>query len=236
MRDFSERESPLWQRYKNRRWPNINKSHCYIGIYQYSLHVANFNPHLTDSTVQGKLFNRFKIFGHLKIYLRGVSDHRYAYINYTSKENATRALKEMHNYYLLGQSLKVSWTRQKYKSIAKAVTDVHPSHSFHKIHTPPCRNRSTTVNHSHATWVLFVGHLPYGVTQQELKDLYHPLGEVESINIIHIQKPSITKAYVNFFSITDAIFAKNHTNKRWYRGDTLQVHFSNRNPHAKVRI
>ena len=236
VRYCSERESHFGQGYKNRGLPNVNKSHCYIGPYQYSLHVANFNPNMTDSTVQDKLFSRFKIFGHLKIYLRGVSYHRHAYINYTSKENATRALKEMHNCYLLGRSLKVSWTRQKYKSNAETVTDVHPSHSVHKTHTPPCTNRSATVNHSHATRVLFVGHLPYEVTQQELKDLFHPLGKVESIDVINIQKASITNAYVKFFSITDAIFAKSHTNKRWYRGDTLQVHFSNRNPHAKVRI
>ena len=133
-------------------WPDDNLSLLsYSGPYRYSLRVSNFISKLTDFEVQKQLFSEFSRFGCLRVFVNGVGYHRHGHILFNHKDNAMRALKEMHNSYFLGQNLHVTWAQKMLYGNPDIQADLHPSHSAHGASIPLHWDRSTNVKHPNSS-------------------------------------------------------------------------------------
>ena len=93
-----------------------------------------------------------------------------------------------------------------------------------------------TIVDSNATRTLFVGHLEYDITERELRDLFGPYGRIESVDIKSTRQTNSAYAFVKFFTITDAINAKNDIHGRQYGNFRLKIGFGKGNPSIKVWI
>jgi len=98
----------------------------------------------------------------------------------------------------------------------------------------PLSTAAAAVLDSNATRTLFVGNLEIDITERELRDIFSPYGRIESVDI----KSSKTIAYsfVKFFTINDAIEAKNQLNGRMYGELKLSIGFGKGTPATKVWI
>ena len=102
-------------------------------------------------------------------------------------------------------------------------------------HTPPPKSIPTIVD-SNATRTLFVGNLEYDITERELRDLFGPYGRIESVDIKSQRSSDSAYSFVKFFTITDAINAKNDIHGRQYGNYRLKIGFGKGNPSIKVWI
>ena len=93
-----------------------------------------------------------------------------------------------------------------------------------------------TIVDSNATRTLFVGNLEYDITERELRDLFGPYGRIESVDIKSTRQTNSAYAFVKFFTITDAINAKNDIHGRQYGNFRLKIGFGKGNPSIKVWI
>ena len=103
-------------------------------------------------------------------------------------------------------------------------------------HSPSKTITSGTVVDSNATRTLFVGNLEYDITERELRDLFGPYGRIESVDIKSTRQTNSAYAFVKFFTITDAINAKNDIHGRQYGNFRLKIGFGKGNPSIKVWI
>ena len=103
-------------------------------------------------------------------------------------------------------------------------------------HSPPKTVSTGTIVDSNATRTLFVGNLEYDITERELRDLFGPYGRIESVDIKSTRQTNSAYAFVKFFTITDAINAKNDIHGRQYGNFRLKIGFGKGNPSIKVWI
>ena len=101
-------------------------------------------------------------------------------------------------------------------------------------HTPT-KNMPTIVD-SNATRTLFVGNLEFDITERELRDLFGVYGRIESVDIKSHRQSDSAYAFVKFFTINDAIAAKNDIQGRQYGSYRLKIGFGKGNPSIKVWI
>ena len=118
-------------------------------------------------------------------------------------------------------------THSHERGVASHVTG-EPGHS-------PTKTMPTIVD-SNATRTLFVGNLEYDITERELRDLFGPYGRIESVDIKSQRQTDSAYAFVKFFTITDAITAKNDIHGRQYGNYRLKIGFGKGNPSIKVWI
>ena len=118
------------------------------------------------------------------------------------------------------------------RGVAGHVTSDESRHSPSKT-IPPAGG---TIVDSNATRTLFVGHLEYDITERELRDLFGPYGRIESVDIKSTRQTNSAYAFVKFFTITDAINAKNDIHGRQYGNFRLKIGFGKGNPSIKVWI
>ena len=120
--------------------------------------------------------------------------------------------------------------------------------SFHN--SPPVHSRNHTLHSSkdtgvknsgaivdpNATRTLFVGNLESDITERELRDLFGPYGRIESVDIKVQRAISTAYAFVKFFTITNAMNAKNDMHGRKYGNIKLKIGFGKGSPSAKVWV
>ena len=87
-----------------------------------------------------------------------------------------------------------------------------------------------------ATRTLFVGNLEIDITERELRDIFSPYGRIESVDIKTTRSTNTAYSFVKFFTINDAINAKNELHGRQYGKYRLNIGFGKGNPSAKVWI
>ena len=109
------------------------------------------------------------------------------------------------------------------------------SHVTNESRHSPTKTMPTIVD-PNATRTLFVGNLEYDITERELRDLFGPYGRIESVDIKSQRQTDSAYAFVKFFTITDAITAKNDIHGRLYGTFRLKIGFGKGNPSIKVWI
>ncbi len=87
-----------------------------------------------------------------------------------------------------------------------------------------------------ATRTLFVGNLEIDITERELRDIFSPYGRIESVDIKTTRTSTAAYSFVKFFTIKDAIVAKNELHGRLYGTFRLSIGFGKGTPAAKVWI
>lgn len=266
----------------------------YYDKFEYSLHVSNLTPRLTDGETKMNLFREFKKFGFVNIKVIGYGKDRHAFINFTRLEDARTALDEVDGCMFFGENLEVTWslsTVNRYPHIniigGKATHSerrlvegrVTKSRSFpqeeslaffnspsgrnsdhfqdnprnsrdidYHRHSSPSRNHSMhsskdipvkapgAIVDPNATRTLFVGNLEADVTERELRDLFSPYGRIECVDIKVQRSISTAYAFVKFFTITDAMNAKNDMHGSKYGNIKLKIGFGKGSPSAKVWV
>lgn len=96
--------------------------------------------------------------------------------------------------------------------------------------------QSLVVLDPNATRTLFVGNLEIDITERELRDIFSPYGRIESVDIKTTRSTNTAYSFVKFFTINDAINAKNELHGRQYGKYRLKIGFGKGNPSAKVWI
>lgn len=109
------------------------------------------------------------------------------------------------------------------------------NHSLHSMKDMSVNSPAAIVD-PNATRTLFVGNLESDVTERELRDLFSPYGRIESVDIKVQRSISTAYAFVKFFTITDAMNAKNDMHGRKYGNIKLKIGFGKGSPSAKVWV
>lgn len=109
------------------------------------------------------------------------------------------------------------------------------SHSIHSAKEVSVKPHGAIVD-PNATRTLFVGNLEADVTERELRDLFCPYGRIECVDIKVQRSISTAYAFVKFFTITDAMNAKNDMHGSKYGNIKLKIGFGKGSPSAKVWV
>lgn len=82
---------------------------------------------------------------------------------------------------------------------------------------------------------LYVGNLPWGVTDKDLADLFSDIGEVESANVAIDRESGRSKGFgfVEMTSDDDAQKAIEQLNESDVSGRTIKVNFKRENPNRQ---
>ena len=83
----------------------------YTDRFDFSLRIGALDVDMHDGELKTCLFNLFKHYGYVHIKVLGRGIERHAFINFTKKEDAQRALSEMAEFGLEGVSLKTEWSK-----------------------------------------------------------------------------------------------------------------------------
>ena len=149
--------------------------------------------------------------------------------------------KKMHNEESFSNfKVSVSERHHYQPSSSRTIRDISyknsstSSRSDRGQHSSAEKQQSAAVLDPTATRTLFVGNLDMDITERELRDIFSPYGRIESVDI----KTSRNTAYsfVKFFTINDAINAKNELHGRQYGNFRLSIGFGKGAPAAKVWI
>jgi RNA-binding protein 15 len=110
------------------------------------------------------------------------------------------------------------------------------NHAMHSSKEVPIKPPAGAIVDPNATRTLFVGNLEADVTERELRDLFSPYGRIECVDIKIQRSISTAYAFVKFFTITDAMNAKNDMHGSKYGQIKLKIGFGKGSPSAKVWV
>lgn len=110
------------------------------------------------------------------------------------------------------------------------------NHTVHSNKEVPAKNPPGAIVDPNATRTLFVGNLEADVTERELRDLFSPYGRIECVDIKVQRSINTAYAFVKFFTIIDAMNAKNDMHGRKYGNIKLKIGFGKGSPSAKVWV
>lgn len=108
--------------------------------------------------------------------------------------------------------------------------------SIKDLSSAPVKGSSGAIMDPSATRTLFVGNLEANITERELRDLFSPYGRIECVDVKVQRSISTAYAFVKFFTIIDAINAKNDMHGRKYGNIKLKIGFAKGSPSAKVWV
>merc|ERR1719502_372618 len=146
-----------------------------------------------------ELVNEVGVYGAIDSF-RIDRERREAYINYVDGHSAAALLEERPTINFPGQPQPAELTWGKKKALAPELAAA--------IAQGATRN-------------LYIGNLPEGVTQDQLREKFEPAGVIESVRIMRLSG----NGYVNYASIESAIQARDH-----FRGARSAVVFPENAP------
>ena len=90
---------------------NIRFSSGFQDRFDFSLRIGSLDVDMHDGDLKTCLFDRFKHYGFIHIKVLGRGYERHAFINFTRKEDAQKALSEMSEFVLDNVTLKTEWSK-----------------------------------------------------------------------------------------------------------------------------
>ena len=95
----------------------------YDNRFDFSLRIGSLDVDMHDGELKTCLFDNFKHYGFIQIKVLGRGRERHAFINFTQKDDAQRALSEMSEFYLQDVPLKTEWSKStlnRYPEVANS--------------------------------------------------------------------------------------------------------------------
>jgi len=173
--------------------------------------VKHLGTRTNDANLEEALYHEFKKIGDiLNIRIKGSGEDRYAYVQFSSFDEAERATshtgKPFH-----GDTLKVTIKGERSSSGKPAYLD-------------------DLLFDPHATRTIFVGNLEKNLMHGELRSLFEKFGDVVDVDIKKMQSGITTYAFVQYIDINGATLAKNKMDNQFVGDTRIKVGYGRGTP------